>query len=173
MQEKIIIGGFGGQGILLMGRALATAGVIDGKEACLVPTYGPEKRGGMADCSIILSDKPIPSPLVKVPNIVIVMNDICMTRFEPILASGGILFVNSSIIKAKSERKDITAYYIPCNEIAEKIGAPKSANIVMLGAYLKISNSVNVKTLLRAIEETMPKAQGSNEEALAKGAAAV
>ena len=173
MQEKVILGGFGGQGILLMGRLLAAAGVIDGKNVCWVPTYGPEKRGGTADCSVILSEAPIPSPLVTAPNSVIVMNEDAMGRFEPKLVPGGNLFVNSSFITAKSSRKDVNVYYVPCNEIAEKMKAPKSANLVMLGAYVKVSDSVSSKAIFSAVGEIMQKAQDINREAFEKGAAAV
>lgn len=177
MLERVIIGGFGGQGVLLMGRLLAMAAVSEGKNACWLPAYGPEKRGGTADCSIIISDGDIPSPLVSLADFVIAMNDYAFEKFEDSVAPGGCLLVNSSLITKQSKRKDIKVYYVPCNEIAIEAGSEKTANMVMLGAFLELSGCVDKGEVLNALLETLGQAKANliplNRDAIKRGAAVV
>lgn len=144
MQTEIIFAGFGGQGVLLIGKLLAYAGMKQGKEVSWLPSYGPEMRGGTANCTVVISDKPVGSPVVKSPKVVIAMNKPSMDKFEPTLRTKGLLIVNSSLIDRKSTRTDVDVIYVPANQIAIDIGNPKAANMVILGALLGRSNLVNL-----------------------------
>jgi len=143
MTHKIIIAGFGGQGIILAGTLLAYSGMVEGKYVSHIPSYGAEMRGGTANCSVIISDGEIASPIVPHPDILVVMNQPSLTKFEPAVAEGGRVFINRSLINKKASRSDITAYYIPANNIAEDAGSGRSANMVMIGAVLAISEVVH------------------------------
>ena len=136
MVERNIFAGFGGQGVLLMGQLLAAAGMKEGKNTSWIPSYGPEMRGGTANCSVMLSEQEIDSPLVTRPTSLIVMNRPSLEKFEDSVVPGGSIFVNSSMIDIKVKRTDVNAYYVPCTEIATELGNPKVSNMIMLGAYL-------------------------------------
>ena len=136
MKEQCIFAGFGGQGMLLIGKFLAEAGMESGKHVSWLPSYGPEMRGGTANCSVVVSDKPVASPLISVADTVLAMNLPSMLKFQSEVKPGGLLLVNSSIIDEKSNRDDCDVVYVPCNHIAEEIGNPKGANVVFLGAYV-------------------------------------
>jgi len=152
MKEQCIFAGFGGQGMLLIGKFLAEAGMQSGKNVSWLPSYGPEMRGGTANCSVVVSDTPVASPLISAADTVLAMNLPSMTKFEKLVKKGGLLLVNSSIVSEKSGRSDVDVVYVPCNEIAEKIGNPKGANVVFLGAYLaKKGSVVDVDTMIEAI----------------------
>ena len=120
MVERNIFAGFGGQGVLLMGQLLAAAGMMEGKNTSWIPSYGPEMRGGTANCSVMLSDQEIDSPLVTRPTSLIVMNRPSLEKFEDKVVPGGSIFVNSSMIDIKVQRTDVNAYYVPCTEIAAR-----------------------------------------------------
>ncbi|MBQ6833374.1 MAG: 2-oxoacid:acceptor oxidoreductase family protein [Lachnospiraceae bacterium] len=177
MVEKNIFAGFGGQGVLLMGQLLAMAGMMEGMNTSWIPSYGPEMRGGTANCSIMISDKEISSPIVTRATAVIAMNRPSLEKFENTVIPGGKLFVNSSIIDIKSTRTDIDVYYVPCNEIAHELGNDKVANMVMLGAYLEKCPVVTVESVLQALLEKLGKNKSHlipmNREAFAKGAEVV
>jgi len=152
MKEQCIFAGFGGQGMLLIGKFLAEAGMQSGKNVSWLPSYGPEMRGGTANCSVVVSDTPVASPLISAADTVLAMNLPSMTKFEKLVKKDGLLLVNSSIVSEKSSRSDVDVVYVPCNEIAEKIGNPKGANVVFLGAYLaKKGSVVDVDTMIEAI----------------------
>ena len=136
MFTKIILSGFGGQGILFAGKNLALCGMNSGCEISWLPSYGPEMRGGTANCSVCISDDPIGSPLVTVPDIAVVMNTPSFDRFEPVVASGGHLFVDSSMTDRVSARNDIHCHYIAASETAEKNGISGMANIIILGRMI-------------------------------------
>lgn len=142
MKEQCIFAGFGGQGMLLIGKFLAEAGMEVGKHVSWLPSYGPEMRGGTANCSVVVSDRPVASPLISQADTVLAMNLPSMLKFEKVVRPGGLLLVNSSIINEKSSRSDITVVYVPCNNIAEEIGNPKGANVVFLGAYIAMKGKV-------------------------------
>ena len=156
MLEQCIFAGFGGQGTLLIGKFLACAGLIEGKEVTWLPSYGPEMRGGTANCSVVVSDKPIAAPVVAAPNAVIAMNLPSLLKFEHTVKPGGVLIINSSLTDAKCSRDDLRVAYVPATEIAEQVGNPKGANVVILGAYLAMEPQVvSVDTVIQAMKEEL------------------
>jgi 2-oxoglutarate ferredoxin oxidoreductase subunit gamma len=176
MYQDIIIAGFGGQGIMLMGRMLAYAGLKEGRRVVWIPSYGPEMRGGSANCTVILSDEEIGSPVVSHPGAVIAMNHSSLERFEPYLKNGGLLLINSSMVQRESNRKDIEVINIPVTKIADEIGDPKVANMVMLGALVAKTGWVKMETLGKVVEETLQSKAHLihlNTSAIIKGAEAV
>ncbi len=153
--EKIILAGFGGQGVLLIGQMLAYAAMYENKEVTWMPSYGPEMRGGTANCSVIISDsKKISSPIVTEATTVLAMNGPSLQKFEKDVVAGGKLFINASLIDEKSTRTDIDVYYVDCNEKATALGNPKVANIVALGALLKETGIVKPETIVKVMEKT-------------------
>ena len=136
MKKEIIISGFGGQGGLAIGKNLAEAGMAEGLNVTWAPSYGPEMRGGTANCSVVLSDKPVGSPVFAHPTELIALNEPSLAKFEAGVVSGGTVFVNSDVVTDKVSRADLKAYYIPCSKIADEVGNPKVSNMVMLGAYV-------------------------------------
>ncbi len=176
--EKVIIAGFGGQGVMSMGQLLTYAGMIEEKQVSWLPAYGPEMRGGTANCSVIVSDGLVGSPIItQDATCAIVMNLPSMTKFEKNLVPGGKLIINASLVDQEPTRTDIDVYKIDANGIAEGVGNPKVANMVMLGAYLELTGVVSPK----AVNETLKKVYGAgkehfiplNQQALEEGAAAV
>lgn len=153
MKKEVILSGFGGQGVMSIGKNLVEAGVEEGMEASWVPSYGPEMRGGTANCTVILSDERIGSPIVEHPSEIIVMNRAALNKFEPDVLPGGTVFVNSSIIKEKVTRDDVKAVYVPCDDIAKELGNPKVANMVMLGAYVAATGVLKKETIITMINE--------------------
>jgi 2-oxoglutarate ferredoxin oxidoreductase subunit gamma len=137
VHEGIFIAGFGGQGILLAGRMICLAAMAEGKFVSHIPSYGAEMRGGTANCSVIVSDEQIGSPLVPRPTACIVMNTPSLLKFQPIVREGGLLIWNASLIDVEPERRDIESLAIPANRIAEEAGSYRAANMVVLGALLK------------------------------------
>ncbi len=156
MLESVIIAGFGGQGILFAGQVLAYAGMYDGNEVVWMPSYGPEMRGGTANCTVVVSSDRVRSPLVPNPLGVIAMNRPSFDRFEPDVRSGGVLIVNSSLIDAKSSRTDIRVFEVPANHIAEELGSAKVGNLVALGAYVAATRTVSLDSISRAIDKVVP-----------------
>lgn len=146
-----IFAGFGGQGVLLIGQLLAYAGMNEGKNVSWLPSYGPEMRGGTANCTVVVSDEPIASPVISMADCIIAMNRPSLDKFEDHVQPGGKLFINSSIIDKKATRTDIDVYYVPCNEIADKLGNPKVANMAMLGAYLEVTHAAENQSVLDAL----------------------
>ena len=152
MKEQCIFAGFGGQGMLLIGKFLAEAGMESGKNVSWLPSYGPEMRGGTANCSVVVSDKPVASPLISMADTVLAMNLPSMLKFQGEVKPGGLLLINSSIIEEKSNRDDCDVVYVPCNHIAEKIGNPRGANVVFLGAYVaKKPDVISEEAIINAI----------------------
>ena len=176
MKNEYIFAGFGGQGMLLIGKFLAMACMMDGKNVSWLPSYGPEMRGGTANCSVIVSDKPVASPLVNMADVVIAMNRPSLDKFEPHVKPGGTLVINSSIIDRKAERTDINVVYCDANKIAESVGNPKGANVAILGALLEKSPVCSIDTLVEAIHvelgEKKAKFLEGNKKALEAGMAA-
>ncbi len=177
MVERNIFAGFGGQGVLLMGQLLAAAGMKEGKNTSWIPSYGPEMRGGTANCSVMLSEEEIDSPLVTRPTSLIVMNRPSLEKFEDSVVPGGSIFVNSSMIDIKVKRTDVNAYYVPCTEIATELGNPKVSNMIMLGAYIGKSHCVDIETVLEALLEKLGERKAKliplNREALKRGASCI
>ncbi len=177
-QERVICAGFGGQGVMSMGQLLSYAGMIEGKNVSWLPSYGPEMRGGTANCNVTVSDTPIGSPIISNnATAAIIMNLPSMIKFEEEIEKDGIMLVNSSLIEKKTERDDIKAYYIPANDIAVEIGNGKVANMVMLGAYIELTKIVKKETVIEAFKKVFGPSKEHliplNEKALDKGAEAV
>lgn len=156
--ERILCAGFGGQGVMSLGQLLAYAGMIENRHVTWLPSYGPEMRGGTAYCSVVVSDTPVGSPIVtRNASCVIVMNLPSLLKFEPSVAPGGVLLVNSSLIAQDGARKDIHTYAIPANDLAAECGNARAANMVMLGAYLAISKAVSSDSIAQAFTKVFGK----------------
>ena len=177
MTNEIMIAGFGGQGVMAIGKTLAEAGMKENKDVSWLPSYGPEMRGGTANCCVVLTDDAIVSPIVLEPTELIAMNLPSLIKFEPTVKAGGTIFVNSSIITEKVSRTDVKAVYVPCLEIAQELGNMKVANMVMLGAYIQAMGNLSFETIKEMLVHmfTGPKAKlvDLNIEALRRGAACV
>ena len=172
MLLKTIFAGFGGQGVLSMGLTLVQAAMSEGKNVTYLPSYGPEIRGGTANCTVAISDEDIASPVASSPEFIVVMNQPSLVRFQNQIQSGGLLFVNSSLVEAEISRGDIEVVSVPANSIAEELGSPRSANIVMLGAFIKKSNLVSVPSVIEALKTTLKNRQeliDVNKRALTAG----
>ena len=173
MIQSFIFAGFGGQGMLLIGKFLAMACMLDGKHVSWLPSYGPEMRGGTANCSVIVSDMSIASPLVDQADGIIAMNEPSLDKFENKVKPGGVLVVNSSIIERRVERDDITVIYCDATRIAEEVGNPKGANVAILGALLKKCPIVSDEKMSEAIRielgERKAKFLPGNMKAFAAG----
>jgi len=174
MIERIIISGFGGQGIMSLGQMLSYSGLDEGREVSWLPSYGPEMRGGTANCQVIISDEPIASPVISQADSVIIMNMPSLDKFEPMVKRGGRLFINSSLVLKKARRQDIEVYYIPANEIAARVGNPKTAGMAVLGAYLKAAGIVKAQSVLDSLARVLggkkPAVMPANIEAMRLGA---
>jgi len=152
MTLSFVLAGFGGQGVMLMGQILAQAGMQEGKNVTWFPSYGPEMRGGTANCTVVISDEPVASPIVDTPDVVVAMNIPSLLKFEPRLKRSGFLFLNSSVIDRKATRSDISVVEVPANEIADKIGNLRVANMVMLGAIIAVTNCVRKDSIVSALQ---------------------
>jgi 2-oxoglutarate ferredoxin oxidoreductase subunit gamma len=174
MQTEIILAGFGGQGIMFAGQILSYAAMDAGNEVTWIPSYGPEMRGGTANCTVVVSDEEIGSPVVKNPDSVLAMNLPSLDKYEPLIKPGGVLVVNSSMVDRTPKRTDIVAVCVPCNEIAEQMGNPRLANMVAVGALLTALPVLTVADIEAALNAHMPGRHKNllpkNVEALQKGA---
>jgi 2-oxoglutarate ferredoxin oxidoreductase subunit gamma len=174
LNEQIIMAGFGGQGVMSMGQLLAYAGMLEGKDVSWLPSYGPEMRGGTANCSVIISDTPVGSPIVTEATAVVAMNRPSLDKFEPVLVKGGLLLINSSLIDRKAKRDDVKVLEVPANEIANELGTGKVANMVMLGAYLEASKALKIESVMEALKKVFGPSKEhllpTNKAALEKGA---
>ena len=157
MLEQNLFAGFGGQGMLLIGNFLAQAGMKEGKYVSWLPSYGPEMRGGTANCSVVISDKPISSPVITKATCVIAMNRPSLEKFENAVRPGGVLIVNSSLTDIKATRDDADVFYIPANETAEKAGNVKAANLVVLGACIGRTKCVSPESVIEALVDKLGK----------------
>lgn len=153
MQKETMFAGFGGQGILLIGKLLAHTAMQEGYEVAWVPSYGPEMRGGTANCTVVISDRSIGSPIIRNPLYLVVMNRPSLEKFGPLVKPGGIAVINSSLIPVCTGRDDIDECCLPANEIAVNLGNVKAANIVALGALVTKSRLVDFRLLIEAIRE--------------------
>ena len=177
MYQGIRIAGFGGQGVVSAGILLAQAGVENKLNASWLPSYGPEMRGGTANCSVVVSDGEVYTPIVSVPDTVIVMNEPSLPKFEPMLKKGGLLILNSSLINSRPTRTDIRVVCVPCNQIAEKVGMARVANLVALGAFVKATGAVALESVSHAMKKVYKRAKPEmlelNNKALQAGFEAV
>ena len=172
MKKQITIAGFGGQGVMSIGKSLVEAAVNEGMHATWVPSYGPEMRGGTANCEVVLSEEPVGSPVFTYPTELIAMNRPSLHKFEDKVQPGGIIFV-----KDKVKRTDVKAVYVPCDTIADELGNKKVSNMVMLGAYIAATGALKEETIREMLVHmfTGPKAKlvDLNMKALEKGAACI
>lgn len=175
MQTEIIFSGFGGQGALFAGQLLAYAAMDEGLHVTWIPSYGPEMRGGTAHCIVILSEDEIGSPLVRHPSAAIVMNQPSLDKYEPLVAPGGVLVVNTSLTTRPARRTDLRIIEVPANQIAEALGNSKLANVVLLGAWLAASAALPLHAVEQALAAHLPQRHQSlleaNRQALRQGAA--
>ncbi len=165
MTNKIILAGFGGQGILFLGKKLAVSGMDKGLNVTWLPSYGPEQRGGTCNCSVILSDNDISSPIIGNPDILVAFNIQSYDKFMPRISSGGILFADSTLIDKWPERGDIKSYFIPATQIANDIGMPKLVNVVMLGYFIKNTDIFTADYIRSAITDSLPASKAELREA--------
>ena len=175
MAHEMIFAGFGGQGVMLIGQLVAYAAMAEGKQASLVQSYGPEMRGGTANCTVVVSDGRIGSPVVSEPGAVIAMNRPSLEKFLPMLQPGGVMIYNSSLIDIKPDRGDVKLIAVPANEIANELGETRVANMVALGVLLAETKVVSADEVLKALAKSLPKHRQEllpvNQAALARGAA--
>lgn len=173
MYQDVMIAGFGGQGVLLVGKLLAYAGMLEGKRVTWFPSYGAEIRGGTANCTVIISDEEIGSPVVQNPSAMLILNEASFKKFEHRIKQGGQLFLNTSLVHEPATRSDINRIEVKANEIAESLGDIRITNMVMLGAFLKKTGVVALESVLAALKQVLPPRRHNllplNEKALKQG----
>lgn len=173
MKEEIIIAGFGGQGVLSMGKILAYAALMEGKEVTWMPSYGPEQRGGTANVTVIISDSSISSPILSQFDTAVILNQPSLEKFEPAIKPGGILIYDGYGINTLPRRKDITIYRIDAMDAAAEMKAAKAFNMIVLGGLLQVRPLVDTENVIRALRKTLPERHHHlipmNENALRKG----
>jgi 2-oxoglutarate ferredoxin oxidoreductase subunit gamma len=174
MHEEVIMDGTGGQGIMIMGQLLARAAMMEGRHVVWFPSYGPEARGGTADCTVIISADEIGSPISAHPDTLIGMHQFLFSRYQPIVRPGGMLVVNTSLVDMSSVRADCRVVEVAANTIAEELGIARAANMVILGAYVASTGAVSVDSILASMPEVLPPHNHRfiplNEKALRRGA---
>ena len=161
MTSEVIMAGFGGQGLLFSGKVLAYAGLLEDRELSWLPSYGPEMRGGTCNCSVIISDEPVGSPIIAHPNVLMVMNEPSLDKFESAVAPGGTVFVDSSLIARKVRRDDVDVVYIPATQMAADMGAGSLANMIILGAIVEKLKVVKSETMIDALRHTISARKAS------------
>lgn len=173
MTKNMLIAGFGGQGILFSGKFLAYEGLLEDKSVSWLPSYGPEMRGGTANCSVIISDIPVGSPIVSNPDILMVMNMPSLDKYEDATVAGGQIFVDSALIDRKVNRTDVEAYYIPATKLANDEGLTGLANMIMIGFVIKKSGIIPFENIDRALQKVVPASKqhlfDANKKALELG----
>lgn len=173
MEHSIIIAGFGGQGVLFAGQLLAYAGMDGGRHVTWIPSYGPEMRGGAANCTVVISDEPVGAPIVSRPEIAVVLNLPSFEKYEPLVKEGGLLVVNSAIIDERTARDDIEAVYVPANSIAEEAGSTKMLNVAAVGALLARRPVLTLEEMEQALHKHLPASKGhllaTNVDVLRRG----
>ncbi len=171
--EKIICAGFGGQGVMLMGQLLAYAANDNNLNTLWYPSYGPETRGGTANCSVTISEAKVNSPVISQADSVFIMNSPSLDKFESKVKPGGRILINSSLAEKKVERDDINAYYIPVNDIAYKLGNPRVANMIMIGAYIQLTQLFEKEEILKILRKSFGEEKAHlipiNDEAIEAG----
>jgi len=174
METSFIISGFGGQGTLFAGQVLAYSALDNDLQVTWIPSYGPEMRGGTASCTVVIADEEIGSPVVNKPDVAIVMNLPSLDKYEALMRPGGVLVANSSLINRELTRTDINSVFLPANEVAEKIGNARLANMVMLGGMLELVPVLTLEQVKQGLSEHIPERHRStlplNYEAMEMGA---
>lgn len=160
MQHEMIFAGFGGQGVLLIGKMIAYAGLASGKEVSWLPSYGPEMRGGTANCTVVVSDDVVGSPVVATPWALVAMNLPSLDKFESSVAPGGVLLINTSLINRPAERTDVHVVNVAANDVCNELGNPRGANMVAVGCFVGATEVVPVEQMETLIRETFAKKPG-------------
>jgi 2-oxoglutarate ferredoxin oxidoreductase subunit gamma len=155
MTYEIVLAGFGGQGILFLGKMIALAGMLDGKEVSWIPSYGPEMRGGTANCSVVVSDRRIGTPVVSHPNVLVAMNRPSLEKFEPTMQAGGHLLINKTLIEIPHTRQDIDVAYLEITGLAGELGNPRLANVVALGGLIGRVGVVSREAVIQALTKEL------------------
>ena len=161
---QILIAGFGGQGILFSGKFLAYKGLMEDIQVSWLPSYGPEMRGGTANCSVILSDDPVGSPIITNPDVLIAMNLPSLQKYVNSVVSGGQIYVDSSLIDAKVDREDVSVFYIPATQIAKDNGIGTLANMIILGHFLENNSNMSFDGVDAVVEKLVPPAKAALKE---------
>lgn len=153
---QILIAGFGGQGVLFAGKLLAYKGLLAEKQVSWLPSYGPEMRGGTANCSVIISDEPVGSPIVSNPDVLVAMNLPSLEKYEKDVVSGGIIIVDSTLINKKVERDDVAVYYVPATKLAKDAGFSTLANMILMGKLMKVCDSMDFEGVDATVQKVVP-----------------
>ena len=164
MTTEILIAGFGGQGVLFAGKFLAYKALLENKQLSWLPSYGPEMRGGTANCSVIISDEPVGSPIVSKPDVLIVMNLPSLDKYEDAVVPGGKIFVDSTLIERKVNRTDVEVHYIPATKLANDIEAPTLANMIMIGKVIKETGVVPYDNIDKALDKVVSARKAALKE---------
>jgi 2-oxoglutarate ferredoxin oxidoreductase subunit gamma len=170
MQTELILSGFGGQGIMFAGQIISYAAMDAGKQVTWIPSYGPEMRGGTANCTVVIADEEIGSPVVKNPDAALAMNLPSLDKYEPMIKPGGVLVVNASMVDRAPLRTDIQFISVPCNEIAEELGNTRLSNMVAVGALMEMASVLTVEDIVAALTAHMP---GRHQHLLPKNVEAI
>lgn len=177
MLEEIIIAGFGGQGVMSMGQLIAYAGMLEGKGVSWLPSYGPEQRGGTANCAVVISNEQVGSPLVTRPSTAIVLNNPSFDKFEPLVRPGGLLMINSSLVTKNSGRSDIEMIELSATDMAADLGNSRVATMILLGAFIERTKVVSCKSVIHSLKKVLSEDKHHlmevNKQALNKGASMV
>src|SRR5690554_1640341 len=152
---EIIVAGFGGQGVLVLGQLITYAGMIEDKNVSWLPSYGPEQRGGTCNCSVVVTSGEVGSPLVTKPTVAMVMNGPSFDPSKPTINPGGLLLYNSSLVPKQSAREDIRTIAVPANEVADELGNTRVANMVMLGAFVEATGLVKKESIEQALQSVI------------------
>lgn len=152
---QILIAGFGGQGVLFAGKFIAYKGLLEGKQLSWLPSYGPEMRGGTANCSVIISDDPVGSPIVSKPDVLMVMNLPSLDKYENAAVKGAKIFIDSTLIGRKVERTDVDAFYIPATQMANDAGISTLANMIMVGKMIRETGVVSYENITDALKKVV------------------
>ena len=161
MNMQILIAGFGGQGVLFAGKFLATKGLIEGKNVSWLPSYGPEMRGGTANCSVIISDEPVGSPIVSEPDCLVAMNLPSLERYKDSVVTGGMIIVDSTLVDEKVERKDVSVFYVPATKMAKEEGFATLANMILCGKLIKECSELSFENADDALKKVIPPRKAS------------
>lgn len=157
MLHEIIIAGFGGQGVMSMGTLLAYAAMYEGKKVTWMPSYGPEQRGGTANCHVVISDQEIGSPVITNPTALVIMNQPSLDKFEDSLRKGGTLIINSSLVDRSSRRQDVRVAQVPAYQLALELGTSRVANMVILGVLLGLTGAVSLEPVVESLKKVLPE----------------
>lgn len=155
MTTQILIAGFGGQGVLFAGKFLAYKALMENKQLSWLPSYGPEMRGGTANCSVIISDDPVGSPIVSAPDVLIAMNLPSLDKYEDAVVPGGMIFVDSTLIERKVKRDDVKVFYIPSTQLAKEMNAPTLANMIIAGKLMKECDGISTDNIEAALKKVV------------------